>query len=202
MEGGNAMSKNILTEEKKCKSCYSPLTEETSPIGICDKCAEKELALLKKRLAYSFAASVALIALVILSSNYMRANVQYTTKDGWDTAVIPFLVWDVNLNANSVRQMLNPSQLSQIITYAICFFFPFTSYVKIELKTYRHQAEVNLWKRGATRDIVNATNTTRTEDAGLFIAEVILSAISGPYLFVRRIYRFLQLSKYVKSING
>ena len=188
-------------EEKKCKSCYTPLQGANIRIGICDKCAEKELAQIKKRLVISFALGFGLIAAVILFGNYVQSNVAYIKDDGLEIAMIPLFVWDVRLNAMSVRQMLNPSAIGKFLLFAVCFFFPFTSYIKIELKTYRHQAEASLWKRGATRDIVNATNTTRSEDAGLFIAEVILSAISGPYFFVRRLYRFWQLSKYLKQVG-
>lgn len=89
---------------------------------------------------------------------------------------------------------------ARILIAAFCFCAPFSSFVKIEFKTFRDQAERNLYKTDAiSGSMAASSNQQRTDEAGIFIMSVMISAVSGPYFFVYRLYKLCQLINYNKK---
>ena len=164
-----------MTERKKiCRDCYKELTERGARLGVCRNCAGKEVKKLRKRLIVSFLVGAALVGSVLAFRNHI-CSVYYFQKPGGDV-VIPLFFGNVLMNDQFFFDMFYPSRTGGILFLAICFFAPFSSFIRIDYPTFRHQAELDM----------------------IFLVSCILSAVSGPFLFVYRIYRLVRLSAALK----
>lgn len=183
----------------KCVSCYKPLPEEGRTIGLCGECATREIAKLKKRMKVSLAVSVVLLLIVFAVRFYVCTH--YFIGD-YGEVIVPAFFGTMMFNVKSFQRIFYPTFLSGTLFLAFCFFAPFSSFVNIEYNTYRHKAEQQLYKTDPFGGMtVASANKQRTDDAGLFIVSVMLSVISGPYFFVRRVYKLRQLSNYVRRLS-
>lgn len=62
----------------------------------------------------------------------------------------------------------------------ICFFAPFSSFIRIDYPTFRHQAELDMLKMEPfTAKYAASSNHQRQDDVGIFLVSCILSAVSG-----------------------
>lgn len=103
------------------------------------------------------------------------------------------------LNANSFNRIMNCSILMKVWIVVFCFSLPFSSFVKIEYKTYRHKAEQELYQVGTYVGNMSASsNHQRMDDAGLFIVSLLVSAVSGPFFLIYRLYKMVQIGRYIK----
>lgn len=191
--------KNNKREYTKCGSCYKPLSDESKSIGLCRECAVKEIAKLKKRMVRSLAVSVLFVVLIFVIQGYVHAT--YYMGDHGEV-LVPTLFGTMMFNLKSFNRVFYPSMASGILFVAFCFFAPFSSFVNIEYTTYRHKAEQQLYKTDPFGGMAAAgANKQRTDDAGLFIASLLVSVISGPFFFARRLYNLKRLSDYVKELS-
>lgn len=192
--------KNNKRKYTKCGSCYKPLSDESKSIGLCRECAVKEIAKLKKRMVRSLAVSVLLVILIFVIQGYVHAA--YYMGDHGEV-LVPAFFGTMMFNLKSFNRVFYPTMASGILFVAFCFFAPFTSFVNIEYTTYRHKAEQQLYKTDPFGGMAAAgANKQRTDDAGLFIASLLVSVISGPFFFVQRVYKLWKLSNYVGKTSA
>ena len=187
-----------MTERKKlCRDCYKELTERGARLGVCRNCAGKEVKKLRKRLIVSFLVGDALVGSVLAFRNHI-CSVYYFQKPGGDV-VVPLFFGNVLVNDQFFFDMFYPSRTGGILFLAICFFAPFSSFIRIDYPTFRHQAELDMLKMEPfTAKYAASSNHQRQDDVGIFLVSCILSAVSGPFLFVYRIYRLVRLSAALK----
>lgn len=186
--------------EVKCKSCYKPLEGDNVRIGLCDTCAANQIPKLKKRIKTSFFVSFVLLALVFLVRQYVRSAAYVSDTEGYVGDIfIPIFSGNLAMNARMFQSLFYPSRTAWLIFLAICFFAPFSSFVQVDYNTYRRKAETNLFTSGVFNDVATGMSSTRSDDAGLFIVSVIVSALSGPFFFVYRFYKLKTLSDHLKQ---
>ena len=127
-----------MTERKKlCRDCYKELTERGARLGVCRNCAGKEVKKLRKRLIVSFLVGAALVGSVLAFRNHI-CSVYYFQKPGGDV-VVPLFFGNVLVNDQFFFDMFYPSRTGGILFLAICFFAPFSSFIRIDYPTFRHQ---------------------------------------------------------------
>lgn len=120
-----------MTERKKiCRDCYKELTERGSRLGVCRNCAGKEVKKLRKRLIVSFLVGAALVGSVLAFRNHI-CSVYYFQKPGGDV-VVPLFFGNVLVNDQFFFDMFYPSRTGGILFLAICFFAPFSSFIRID----------------------------------------------------------------------
>ena len=184
--------KNTITEGN-CRKCYAPIAGENISIGVCGRCAEKELQEIPKRIRKSLIGGVIMVAVVLLIGMYVRANAfESPLPEYQDAVLIPILGGNMAISDRAFENIFYPSELGRTIFLLLCFFLPSSSFITLQYNTYRHQAETNIFKSGLVfRDVGTSVNQ-RMDDIGLFVISVLLSVISGPFFFV---YRFVQMRK-------
>lgn len=107
--------------------------------------------------------------------------------------VVPLFFYNVLMNDQFFFDMFYPSRTGGILFLTICFFAPFSSFIRIDYPTFRHQAELDMLKMEPfTAKYAASANHQRQDDVGIFLVSCILSAVSGPFLFVYRIYRLVR----------
>ena len=113
--------------------------------------------------------------------------------------VVPLFFGNILVNDQFFFDMFYPSRTGGILFLTICFFAPFSSFIRIDYPTFRHQAELDMLKMEPfTAKYAASANHQRQYDVGIFLVSCILSAVSGPFLFVYRIYRLVRLSAALK----
>ena len=177
--------KNTITEGN-CRKCYAPIAGENISIGVCGRCAEKELQEIPKRIRKSLIGGVIMVAVVLLIGMYVRANAfESPLPEYQDAVLIPILGGNMAISDRAFENIL-----------LLCFFLPSSSFITLQYNTYRHQAETNIFKSGLVfRDVGTSVNQ-RMDDIGLFVISVLLSVISGPFFFVYRFVRMRKLKMY------
>lgn len=192
------MLKKLFQKSARCKICRNSLTPENLHTGFCDKCGVKEMEKLRKRMLVSSIVGVILVGAVAAAFLYARATYFILDQYGYKGDIfIPTSFGHFTFNARIFSKIMNLSVPARILTAAFCFCVPFSSFVKIEFKTYRDQAERNLYKADAIAGNMAAScNQQRTDEVGIFIMSAMISAVSGPYFFLYRLYKLCQLSKY------
>lgn len=195
------MLEKLFKKPDKCKCCQKPLSGENLRIGYCDECADREIDKLKKRVLISGIAGVVLVVLVFAAIYYARTNYYISEEYGYKGDVfVPVIFGKLAFNLKSFNRITNLSTSGRILLGLFCFCVPFSSYVQLEYKTYRHKAESNLYKMDAfTANLAAGSNSQRMDDAGFFIMSLVVSAVSGPYFLVYRVYQLLKLTNYKKK---
>ena len=184
----------------KCKKCFVPLGGEFIRLGYCETCIADEFTRLKKRIIRSALIGACLTAFLIAAYHYMQMNYFRSEMRGYEGDIfIPVFQGFLALNANSFNRIMNCSILMKVWIVVFCFSLPFSSFVKIEYKTYRHKAEQELYQVGTYVGNMSASsNHQRMDDAGLFIVSLLVSAVSGPFFLIYRLYKMLQIGRYIK----
>lgn len=184
----------------RCKRCQTELAGENIKVGFCDECAPKEIEKLKKRIIRSLIIGIALILLAVGIRIYC-CSVSYVGK--YEEIIVPVLGINLMFKESSFRNLFYPSTVRAIVILAICFFAPFGSWVQIEYNTYRHKAEQDLYKVDPFAGrMVAGSNNQRNDEVGIFIFSVIVSALSGPYFFVYRLFKLKQLKNHLSKNKG
>lgn len=190
-------NERILQDTINCPRCYNSMSADYAKIGVCDKCAEKELQAIPKRIVKSFVISILLVTAVLLLCQYCRTNA-YISQDPkeQDNIFLPFLFGTMRFRKAAFMNMIYPTKVGGTIFLLICFFAPFSSYIQIQYNTYRHNAEKNLFSTGHIFHDLTGTNGIKMDDAGIFIVSVLLSLLSGPFMFFYRFWRWRKLKRY------
>jgi len=190
----------MLKKREECRTCLKTLDGDNTKIGYCNECAAKEVQKLKKRIKTSFCVSILLMVLVTLLCHYVRSAAFVSDTEGYvGDMFIPVFSLNLAMNARTFQNLFYPSRTAWFIFLAVCFFAPFSSFVQVDYNTYRRKAETNLFTRGVFNDVATGMGSTRSDDAGLFIVSVLISALSGPYFFVYRLYKLKTLSAYLRE---
>lgn len=190
------MKKNTITEGN-CRKCYAPIVGENISIGVCRRCAEKELQAIPKRIRKSLVGGVIMVAVVLLIGMYVRANAfESPFPEYQDAVLIPVLGGNMAISDRAFENIFYPTEPGRTIFLLLCFFLPSSSFITLQYNTYRHQAETNIFKSGLVfRDVGTSVNQ-RMDDIGLFVISVLLSVISGPFFFIYRFVRLRKLKMY------
>ena len=184
---------------KKCKTCYSALSDENRRIGVCVDCAEKEAKKIKRRIIISSIAGLIFIVLAFSAIYYMRTNA-YTSVDG-SAVYIPIFMYGLTFNVQSFIALVTFSLPELIITVLILFLLPFGSFVKWDFFSPRHEAENNIQNfEPQTAKSISEQGSNKLDDVGMFIFSFFILIISGPFFFVYRLYKLRQVSNYVKKL--
>jgi len=190
----------MTKETINCPRCYDSMSIDNAKIGVCDKCAEKELQAIPKRIKKSFVISILLVAAVLLLCQYCRTNAfMAADPKEQDNIFLPILFGTVKFRKAAFLSMIYPSKIGGTVFLLICFFAPFSSFIQIQYNTYRHTAEAKLFSGGLIFRDLTGTNATKMDDAGIFIVNVLLSLLSGPFMFVYRFWRWRQLKQYMAN---
>lgn len=197
------MLKNPFKKGGKCKVCQKALSGANIRIGYCDECAEKEYGKLKKRILISTVIGIMLAALVFCIYYYICSTYFISDEYGYKGDIfIPVPFGHLVFNAKSFNRIMNYTVPVQILLLFFCFCMPFSSLIQLEYKTHRHQAELDLYKVDHLIGSMAArTNSQRMDDAGMFIISLLLSAVSGPYFFVYRLYMLIRLADCKKALK-
>ncbi|MBQ6835204.1 MAG: hypothetical protein IJO55_12430 [Lachnospiraceae bacterium] len=192
------INKTITQETINCPRCYDSMGIDSAKIGVCDKCAEKELKAIPKRIVKSFVISILLVTAVLLLCQYCRTHA-YVSADPkeQDNIFLPYLFGTMRFRKAAFMNMIYPTKLGGAIFLLICFFAPFSSFIQIPYNTYRHTAEAKLFSGGLIFRDLTGTNATKMDDAGIFIVNVLLSLLSGPFMFVYRFWRWRKLKREI-----
>lgn len=197
------MKKHVKSSDR-CKICLSLLSAQNIPIGLCTECAAKEIKKLKNRIWLStiFGAIFAIIFLTAV--RYARTTYFVSDMAGYEGDVfLPFFYGHFAFNARAFDKILNLSIPAQLLIAAICFFIPFSSYVSFGANTYRHKAELDIYKlEPISGNYISGFGSHRMEDVGLFMVSILLSIVSGPFFYIYKLYKLRQLSHYVKGTGN
>lgn len=195
------MLEKLFKKPDKCKNCQKPLSGENLRIGYCDECAGREIVKLKKRVLISGIAGVVLVVLVFAALHYARTNYYISEEYGYKGDVfVPVIFGNLAFNLKSFNRITNLSTSGQILLGLFCFCVPFSSFVPLEYQTYRHKAEDKLYQMDVfTINVAATSNNQRLDDVGFFIMSLMISAVSGPYFLVYRVYQLLKLTNYKKK---
>ena len=192
------MFKNLFAKYEHCKTCFKQLYSENKRIGLCDNCAEKEKLKLKKRMIISSIFGIILVVIIALIPYYIyKAN----AVEGEATAYTYYGLFAYERNA--IRAAFNNLSPSGFIKLGlIVFLLPFASYVSIDLTSSRHQATLDLhstnqyyhYGRGGA-----GGSSQGMEKAVSVLISIIISAVSGPFFFVYRLFKYRQISDHLKA---
>ena len=195
------MFKNLFREPDRCKTCRSRLADENKQIGFCRECAEKEVLKIKKRMTVSTAAGVVLVITVFLMLNYAHAMAFIPDDSRYAGSVfIPTFFGYLTFNMRAFEAMTRLSPFRNIFLGLICFFLPFASYVKLDFNSIRDKAEMDLYRLEPLSGGQSASaGGPRLDGVGMFVISVLLSIVSGPFFFAYKMFKFRQLSDYLKT---
>lgn len=193
-------------EEKEilCKKCYTPLTGKFRTLGVCERCLPSELDKIRKRLVISAAAGLFLA--LLLAGVYVYALKTHYVSDmrGYEGDIfVPVFSFHLAFNPRTFERMMNYSVGLKAFWEFFVFCIPFSSFVKLEIKTKRHEMEQKLYEIGDLgAKLAASSNNQRMDDAGMFLMSLMVSAVSGPFFLVYRLYKLAQFSSYVKKTTA
>lgn len=189
--------RKFFQKRTTCRQCSAKLSGENLRLGFCDGCAEREVKKLQKRIRNASIGSVAILAVLLLLRHY-ACTASYIGEYG--ELIVPIWAFALRLKPESFYGIMYPSSISGFLIPILIVFAPFSSLVQIDYKTHRHSAEQQL--SGGDPLVYRyaiQSNQQRTDDVGLFIFSVCLAVVSGPFFFVYRLYKWRQLSGYLKK---
>ncbi len=168
-------------------------------LGFCERCAPVEQKKVKKRILISTIAGVVLVALVVWAFYYARDTHFVSEQTGYKGDIfIPTFFGHLAFNAKTFYRVMEYPIWIKSLILLFCFCIPSSAFVKLEYQTHRHKAEQDLYKVGTYVANMTATsNNQRMDDAGMFIMSLIVSALSGPFFAVYRVYKLRVLQKYL-----
>lgn len=187
----------ILRRRTRCRRCQAPLEGENLRIGCCDGCVAAEERELKKRIQKSLVGGVVLVVLLLAARHY-ACSAWYMGEYG--EVIVPVWTFVLRFKPERFEAIMHPSALygGLMLLYAFCL--PFSSFVKLEYQTHRHEAEKQL--SGGDPLVYHQVvqfNNQRTDDVGMFIISFLIALVSGPFSFVYKLYQWRQMSGYLKS---
>ena len=186
----------IVKKSDRCKTCRRRLSGELAHIGFCEECIVKEIVNIKKRLRISAMIGAVVTATVFAAIYYAKSNAFEFEGDMFIAVPFGHLIY----NTRSFNSMTSLSVSAHILLALACFLAPFGSRVRLDFDTQRSKAEVDIYKSDPISGRMAAGSSAhRTDVAGMFIFEIMVSAVSGPFFFVYRIYKLRQLTNYSKT---
>lgn len=194
------MVRKLFKKPERCKTCYDFLSAENTDLGFCKECAAKEIPKLKKRILISSIIGVILVILAFSAIYYARSNFIISDRRGSEGDVfIPTFLGYLGLNIRAFNAMTNLSVAKRIFLGLVCFLAPFGSYIQLEIHSFRRKTETELYSsEPISGNIAAKAGVEKIDDISLFIVSLILSALSGPFFFLYRPYKLVQLSNYLK----
>jgi len=185
---------------ERCEYCRKFLSKNQISTGICPDCAEKVISGIWQSIKIRTVIGILFVTAVFILIHYMRINsFEYGTAP-LNVMRVPVFWGYLTYNVRTFNWIVNSSPVEQIHLALLCFLIPFAKRVRFGVGAFYTFSTKHMEKTHASDHpyFISATTARGGADrAGLLICELFLSAVSGPFFFIHRIYMINRLSAYV-----